>query len=495
MKNYLIKYENSLPILLGIVLFLYLVLRVFIMPISDDEYITVDLHASMNWWNILITGQPQLDWAPNNHILNTLFMKLEIGIFGRKDWAVRLHILVAFAISFYYSTKTIQYFTSSRLRQILYLLILYFNPYLLDFFGIARGYAISIAGFSAAFYYFLLYTENLSLQQLRNTFVALFIAVWSNFSSLYLLALMVILFCFEIYNNKKKIDVKRHLIFIAVACLVILIIIIFPLIKTLSSKDTFGGKTGLFQDCIVNYINQFIHHNSQLNRHAIFTPGWKYIEITGIIILSLWVILQLISFLFKADNRLTKIHNYSLFLILGVASIAKFLFIFFGTPYPTARTELLFSVPFYLSICIAFERIISMEKHVVIALWLIIGVLTWHFSYSVTFENTIEWWQNGDAKRVVSYLKEELNDNKSDKVLRMGVEGWQYHSLAFYTEVEFKDILTIYWTDLSSNDNWDYLFVPFNLTDKVWDNYVAIKKFKHGTLYRLKEPKQIEIIK
>jgi len=260
MKIDFIKSENSLPILLGTALFVYLVLRVLIMPISDDEYITVYRHVSSSWWNILISRQPQPEWAPNNHVLNTLLMKLEIRIFGRKDWAVRLHILAAFVFAFYYSTKIIQLFTPSKIRQFLYLLILFFNPYLLDFFGIARGYAMSIAGFTAAFYYFTLYTESHSLQHLRNTFIALFLAVWSNFSTLYLLVLMVILFCIEIYNNKNKIDVKRHLIYIIISCLLIMIIIICPLIETLTSGDTFGGKTGIFQDCIVNYISPMNGH-------------------------------------------------------------------------------------------------------------------------------------------------------------------------------------------------------------------------------------------
>lgn len=101
MNFHLQNLKNQLPLLLGISIFIYLILRVFLMPISDDEFITVDLHASQSWWGVLTTGNPNIDWAPNNHVLNTLFMKLEILIFGRKDWAVRLHVIVAFIVCFY----------------------------------------------------------------------------------------------------------------------------------------------------------------------------------------------------------------------------------------------------------------------------------------------------------------------------------------------------------------------------------------------------------
>ena len=101
MKAQFTNHFKYLPIFIGVSIFVYLVLRIFLMPISDDEFITVDLHASQNWINVLITGNPSIDWAPNNHVLNTLFMKLEILIFGRKDWAVRLHVIVAFIVCFY----------------------------------------------------------------------------------------------------------------------------------------------------------------------------------------------------------------------------------------------------------------------------------------------------------------------------------------------------------------------------------------------------------
>jgi hypothetical protein len=454
------------------------------MPISDDEYITMGWHATMNWWDVLTTGQSNIVWAPNNHVLNTIFIKLEIALFGKKDWAVRLHILAAFVFAYYYAVKIIQLLTPSRIRQLLYLLILFFNPYLLDFYGIARGYAMSMAGFMAAFYYFLMFTETLSLKYLRNIFLGMLVAVWSNFSALYLLVLLVVLICVEIYSNKNKINAKRYLAELFMANAAIVIIILLPLIRTIRSEESFGGKTGLFQDCVVNYVNQFIHQNSQLNRHALFAAGWKYIEVAGILFLMGWILLQLASFLFSTNQRLVKMHLTSLFLVIGVAIIAKTLFVIWNVPYPTARTELLFSIPFYLSACIAFERIISRKKHFIVIPWIIIAALIWHFSYSVTFENTIEWWQNGDAKRIVRFLKEELKENKPDKILNLGVEAWQFPSVAFYTETEFKDVMITSWTDLSVDGHYDYLFVPFHLRDKVWQGYEPIKEFKHGVMYK-----------
>jgi hypothetical protein len=479
------KQPDLIPLLIGSVLFVYLVLRVFLMPITIDEYTSINVHASMSWWDILTTGQPNPVWAPNNHVLNTLFIKLEWWIFGKRDWALRLHILLAFVVCYYYASKIIERITSSQIRQGLYLIILFVNPYLLDFFGIARGYALSIAAFTAAFYYFILYTGDFSIRNLRATFFALFLAVWSNFSALYILALMVDLFCIEALSNRNKINIKKHLLEILIACCAIAIVIITPLIKTIRSGESTGGKTGLFQDTIVTYINQYIHFNPYLNRHGVFSSGWKYIEVAGIVLLGLWIVLQLAGKFFKSDIRLTKLQFVCLFLVIGVALISKFLFVFFQIPLPAERTVLLYSIPFYIGICVAFEIIIRRISIVVIPVWVIALFLCWHTISSFSFDRTFEWWQTGDAKRVVRYLEEDLkNIRNKDPKLIIGIESWQYPSLAFYTEEDFKDVLITQWTDLSEDKHFDYLFVSAEKTNKVWSDYEPVKIFKYGTLYK-----------
>lgn len=492
MNRFLDKYDHKIPELLGLLLFIYLVCRAILMPVTIDEYTSINVHASMRWWDILMTGQPNIVWAPNNHILNTLFIKLEWAIFGKKDWALRLHILGAFVVCFIYTAKIFRRITSSKIRQMLYLIIFFVNPYLLDFFGIARGYALSIAAFTAAFYYFMVYAEELKIKNLRYAFISLFFAVWANFSALYVLALMVVLFSYLIYSNRKTIRSKQAFMEMAVACGVIAVIIIVPLFKTLRSEESYGGKTGLFQDTVVNYIHQFIHFNPYINRHAVFAPGWKYIEVAGIVFLLLWLLFQITGMLIKSSIRLTRLQYYCLFLVLGIAGIAKFLFMVFHVPLPTGRTELLYSVPFYLGICVVFEIIILKWKFAVIPVWMITIFLGWHTYSSINFDKTFEWWQTGDAKRVVRYLHEDLGGKSNPTKLTIGIETWQYPSLAFYTETVFKDELNTQWTDLSVDNHYDYLFVSEEKINKVWPDYDLVKKFRYGTMYKLKS-KEIRI--
>jgi hypothetical protein len=411
-------------------------------------------------------------------------MKLEILLFGRKDWAVRLHILAAFVLCYYYVYQTLKLFTSSATRQTLYLLVIFFNPYLLDFFGLARGYALSMAAYAAAFYYFIRYADTLSLLTLRKVFIALFISVWSNFSALYFLLLFSGLIVWVVFRNRGQIDYKKHLLYVAIAGCAAMIVVFIPLMQTLASKDTFGGKTGIFQDCVVQYINQFIHFDHHISRRETWPSGLKLTEVLAALFLLTWAMMHFISFLFPAEKPLTNVQYYTLVLLAGVAVLAKSLFVWKGVPYPTARTELLFSMPFYMGVCATAERIILQYKKAVLILYVYVALLAYHFGSAVTFENTLEWWQNGDAKRVLRCLQHDLKDEKSDRILVFGVEGWYYHSIAFYTEVAFKNRMQTKWSDLHSVAEYDYVYASFENKDKIPTSFEAVATFKHGVLYK-----------
>lgn len=468
---------------LGCAIFVYLVLRIIYVPVSDDEFMSIDMHVSQDIFSIITTGQPNLDWAANNHVLNTLLMKLELLIFGWKDWAIRLHILLSFLVAFYFSYQIISEITQSEFRKFLYLTILFVNPYYLDFFGLARGYAISFAGVTAALYYLQQYIDHEHETTLKLMFFSLFIAVWSNFLSLYILAgILVLLFYHHLFIHRTE-KSKNVLICSIVYTLLIIVVVVFPLIKTLASPISYGGRNGIFQDMIVHYIRQFIHFNPMVDRHAIFVEGWLNIEIYGIIVLLLWIAFTAFSFVFEVKKEISKMQIISLFLVIFVAIISKVLFVLKGTPIPMGRTQLIFGIPFFLGICIAFERIILKRKNFASLLIVVACGMVLHFAKSFNFVNTIEWWQNGDAKVVSSFLKSYNTSDNNSKIKRLGAENWQFHSLAFYIKSQIGDRYEIIWTDLSGELTFDYILVPHSRKSEVPKDYHIIKEFEKTTLF------------
>ena len=486
LKNWFRKLD--LTLVLGIALFVYVTLRAVFVPITDDEYISLHFHVSENWWAILTTGLPNQGWAGNNHILNSLFMKMEMHLFGQRDWALRLHSLATFAVCYGFVREIIKEVTPSVSRQFYYLILIFLNPYLLEFFGLARGYGLSMAAWSAAFYFFIKYTQGQKAPDLWRVLWALFLAIWSNFSAIYLAFLLGLLFLIEFYQHRRSGFIRKHFVYLTVGSLFIGIVNSVPFYRSFKNSDIYGGNTGLFQDVVVTSIERFVRSNQQIDRFRFLVSNWTILDVAALTLLILWLALQVLNFAYKTNRPiLQKISNVALFQTIGIALLAKLLFVLFKAPYPMGRTTLLFSLPFLLSSAVAFENIQSRFRRANFVFIALIPFLIWHFYQCFSLEDSREWWQAGDAKKVLSFLKNDLKIGEQGKKLSLGAEGYQYHPLAFYNEAQHsEDILTIKFSDMKTDQNDDFFLAPSFRTGEVWSTYKPIKTFKHSVLFQKK---------
>jgi hypothetical protein len=478
---------NKLPFLLGISLFVYLAMRIVHIAMTDDECITMQYHISESWWSVLTHGLENQGWAGNNHVLNSLFMKFEFLVFGKKDWALRLHILGAFAVCFYYTYKTIVQITPSPVRQFCYLALIFLNPYLIDFFGLARGYALSMAGWSIAFYYFTKYSQTPTLTHLRNVLIGLFIAIWANYSAFYTAFCFGLLFLYEFYRHRKTNFVKQHFMYLVVGYIVTFIVNMIPLYRTIVANNAYGGKIGIFQDMVVFSVERYVHRNENMNRFGHYTETWLTLEVLGMVALVVWALVQVLSFTVKTERiSVRKLYYQALFVTLGIVFLVKMLFVFLGITLPMGRTNLLFSFPFFLCLIAAFDILVERYKAMKVLFIWVTPLLFWHFYICLNLDNTREWWQAGDAKRVISYMTHYIDTQKPQKVITLGGEGYQYFPLSFYAEPAYNDVLKVEFTELKKDGNFDFLFVPTFRNKEVWAGYEQIEVFKHGTLFKRK---------
>lgn len=480
------RLEQKLPFLLGLFLLVFIILRVFFSILSEDAAMTVDIHALQSWSDVFLCTNERLDWSANNHILNTIFMKLEIMIFGFHDWAVRLHCIGAFIIAFLYAQKIIQLFCSSKFREFFYLSLIFLNHYFLEFFSVGRGYGLCMAFFFMALYYFIRYAQSLTLKHLSWFFFSLFLSVWSNFSALYFLALLSVAVCWIQYSNHKKISLSKHILTNIISLVLIFAIVSVPLLKTLEYGAPIGGHNGLFQDSIVFYINQWFHFNLHLNRHLVLSSGWKLLEVLGVLGLLIFVGLQASSLFFNTQRRTKKLHWTLIYLVLGSVLIIEFVFHFLNTPFPLGRTVLLFSIPVILSVCVAYERMISKCSGSIILSISILAFLLWHFANCLNFETTMEWYGNGDGKVIARYIKTELKKSNSNLKLKLGIEQEEHNGMFFYTKYDpfIKSKLSTYYVTIDSIPAYDYLVVTKKFNEQVPKNYILEKEFKRANLYR-----------
>lgn len=138
--------------------------------------------ADMTWdeaWTYLFYGRSwrgflALDYA-NDHPLNSLLVWGSTRLFGNSELIIRLPNLAAFAL---YLTATARMLAAVRVKVLAGALCL-LNPYLFDYFALARGYGLSTALVQAALVAGLFG----AVQRLRAMLLGAFLATLSIFST------------------------------------------------------------------------------------------------------------------------------------------------------------------------------------------------------------------------------------------------------------------------------------------------------------------------
>ena len=137
------QYRHFLPLAagaVGLALVAYTTSRAALTSFTHDESITYLVHVQRSVGQII---QFDVAYASNNHVLNTLLMKVSAWLFGTNELALRLPALLAhvgFLLGTYVATRPL---ARPWLRGATFL-VLNTNPYVLDMFSCARGYALAL---------------------------------------------------------------------------------------------------------------------------------------------------------------------------------------------------------------------------------------------------------------------------------------------------------------------------------------------------------------
>lgn len=230
---------------------IYCFLRIVKLPFTHDESYSWLIYVGKSFMGIISYEAPVL---PNNHILNTLLMKASGGIFGPSEWALRLPNWLFF----------LNYcgFTWLLLRRIISgwaiipaIILFTANPYLLDFFSLARGYGMSISLMITGAFFLYRYLEEGRKRDEWWTFIALALAVLASFTVLnvYLAAAAVYLLSYWMRNKNEGAtrsfkNFMRQNLPLWVVSLVLAGILYEPFRKIQSSL--FGGEDGFWVNTI-----------------------------------------------------------------------------------------------------------------------------------------------------------------------------------------------------------------------------------------------------
>ncbi|MEO6039306.1 MAG: hypothetical protein ABIQ93_12915 [Saprospiraceae bacterium] len=173
--------ENWVIGVLAAACLIYIILRAWLLPITHDEGSTIINHVPRRLFDSLFYER---EANLNNHILNTLAIKALLGIFPGNQFVVRLPVLVGGCLYLWAGLALCRRLSDHALIRLFGVVMLLGNPFLLEFFSLARGYGLALGLMMMALYQAWRFLENNKARTLRNAFIFAGLAVYANFTLL-----------------------------------------------------------------------------------------------------------------------------------------------------------------------------------------------------------------------------------------------------------------------------------------------------------------------
>jgi hypothetical protein len=447
--------------LLSELMFLLIIYKVFHIPVTHDETSTVVVAGDFSYWQIMMN--PLND--ANNHILNTLLVKIFMWIFGAEQWVVRLPNLLSFlvyAFAVFRINKTV--LKTSSIFFLPASILFVCNPYFVDFFSLCRGYALASSLCTLSVSYMISGFSNLTNKHIWSAFFLAILSSYANFTLLvFLVAAIAMIWLFFIIQFKtRKINLLKPTIVILIFVFLYAVLIAIPIIKMQALNRFYLGESiGFFNGTIVSLVMQ------SLNDSASFSS----IVYQTISIFTIVLVLGNLLYIFVVFFRLRfSLENFqkpvfvATSIILLTAGVSIFQCKILNTPNLTGRTALFF-FPLFIITLITTIGLIPSQKP---------GILKGIFSFTLSFlllfqivdktslKYVKEWSFDANTFEILDYINKTcVNKTRTDQKVSLKTHWYFFPSFYFYKytgKLPFLDLKS-YDKSADINTDADYYYI------------------------------------
>jgi len=467
----LFLYRNSLPYLLaGFSVFAYCCVRAILLDITTDESYTVMYYASDTWNEVLTNIQKP---SANNHILNSILVKLSSYLFGFKVFAIRIPSLCALILYITFSYKLSKLIVQRKTLVFLSFCILISNPYLLEMFSLARGYGLSLAFLVTSIYYLLKYLHNSN--KTVNLVLALFLLLLAVYSSFIIinvwLAFAGFLFIFQVFVVKTGLF-KTLGIYLAFSIILTLIIWEPVRVNIAHNEFYYGGVLGIVFDSIYDLFMCLDYDNVMGSNYFAFMPGIFF----SIFFISIFSIFNSVRYKYINNNMHINLFAITIILFIVLASIGT-QFTLLGTPVAKARTAL-FLFPLMLLNLMAlvscyFQADVTKAKSNLIIVQIFSGlclIFIFHDISSWQITHSPYWRYNAENKKIIRFIQSSASklgyrQNQFQSASTSRLERVLPYYAKYYSEFKF-----FKYQILPNIDNKPLYYILYDDSDKQIDS-------------------------
>jgi hypothetical protein len=445
--------KSSLANILIIILLAFLsfivIYKAIVLPFTFDEAET--WFCYVRYFNFKYTIFNKFG-GPNNHILNTLLMVGCQFLFGTKAWMLRLpNILSLFLLFFAIYILAKRYFNLHPLMFCLPFILILCNPYLIDFYSLARGYGMANAFMVGSVVCLLAFSAGTNNKWYYTSVICSMLAAYSNFTFLlFWFALHLLLIGILIYHCKFNGYILKTLV-ITICLNTGFILLCAPSI--INSRQAilydFYLRDGFYQNTILSCVDRYIYGHPLLS----FSPY----TIAGFICFTIFITLIYLVY------RLTKKNSYLLTNPLGLlCSLLMLVYLInilqvrlTNTAYITNRGALMYYILFILVLLFLLRELMqNRTPGVGVTAFSMAAIFLLHFAMAVNFTSVYEWSFDAYTNKVLAYIDKYKSDHKETGTINLKLSSYFHNSFYFATADENRPWLKI------TDDNDEILAPP-----------------------------------
>jgi hypothetical protein len=451
-----VKWANTGLKISVLLVFTYVLLRSILVGFTHDESLS---------YTILTGNESQL-FTANNHWLNTILMKCCSLIFGYSEWSLRLPNVLAFGLFAYSIIKILQLSKLHFLTIWLAIFVFFLNPFLLDFFALARGYGLGMGFLTFAFYqvfcFFYLNQKTSNLILFLTSSIACIYANYAFFTPILALQLSFFLLFLNLQLSLWK---KMTIAYFIEICLLIPAVLNIQYLSKMNELYA-GGENNVFQDTLKSIF------------HFSYDTNWFDFTFWGI-----WIFTAILIFsLVKMKSQYIKlILVWSLVLML----IPTVLHFAIKMGFAKDRAAQYWILVGGFLVVFTFNSLIQLNKNQIIKL-IFISIFTALvmlnsiiFISHLNLHHSIIWKSDADVKNAFQII-ENLNIKKGSKTL--GISWTLEPSVNYYRETKSFSWLKPVNRDGISGVYDYYLFFDEDSNQLKQQNTIKIKRFAENKL-------------
>lgn len=441
--------------LIGISILSLIAIKAYHSSFTHDESFSYLHYAHQSFMDILAFK----DSYTNNHILNSLGMKFSEKIISASEFSLRLPNIILFIV---YSVFSFLLFRKShKIIALSFFILLLTNNPLIDFFGLARGYGLSIGFMIVAIYYLIESLNSGKNKHLVLFHIAALLATLSNFTMLNFYVASIFIFYGVIYIEQRIIKqddfsfFKRYKLnwFL---CLISIIVLYEPVRRLITyNKMDFGGKSGFISDTFSSVINYTFYNLTLSNSMRVFLMALFSLLILFTFGLIVKMIVQK-QLAFFQEHKALIVVNALIILISSASIIQHFLF---HTDFLSGRFTL-FLIPLFLlngGFLINYLTTLGYKNTLLSVVFLLAMLSTYNFYSHFTMSSNSEWAYDANTKKAMKLLASQQHTSDS---INLGVSWELEPTCNFYRTVwKLNWLNPIQRYGLKNNSDFYYVFV------------------------------------